>query len=861
MTAGLSCLHELRDALLQLTAGEAFAWQRIGGNYDLLRRALVETVRGREEADPAPLLDQCWQLLNDPQCLEQITRFHRLDPHYAGVNVASSWLHRNACALMATARTAVAAQHRDLVSLMTWAGVAAELLGHRGDSISPEMLDRTSGPPAALVDEAFRVLAEHGWRAQGARVWTHSWLPRPASAKASSSRRRSRSRRPGSGVLGGPALRVPVSGCFDGTGFLADLCLFRLGGAGELVPHPDTALQPLGAHLLGGLEAAWESSRQSVCFTFGVRDATVPSWVPLEGTSLSGAAAVGFELLARGQSGVVRRVIVAHAAADGRLEPVGHEKEKMQAAFEGDVPSVVLAHDSHVRETCIERYRQSGQEVVRASSLSEVFQLPERPPAKAEGGGRKTLALGLVALLLGAGAGTWRATTSGHDGRCPATASPERSLEVAGVWTDNEQEAFLSVLREFCRRTGIVATYTRTPTIMMAKYLDVQCTPPDVAMVAQPGLLRQLAANGRLIPLGPEPIASLEKNYAQANRDVGVAPDGQQYGVFFKASNKSLWWYSVPGLKKAGVAPPTTLDQLLETAKRVTGVGMPWLAIGAEDGWPLTDLFENIYLRTAGKEKYDLLAAHRLPWDDPTVVYALRVMDRVLGDDRQFPDGTSGAMATDWRMAVLEVLGGRAMTTFEGDFVGAYAVEKAPDGPELGFFDFPSVDGSGPAVIGGGDIGVALTAKPAAQKLLAFLASPEAASVWVRRSGFTSPNRNVKPSVYPDDLTRRAAQTLASTELFRFDLSDQQPTSFGATKQTGMLLRFQQFLVDRDPVKIAAALEDDASKTSTTTRVEPGSCPPRSTPSPASVPDGRALQLFGTPIDRYQRPGRERARR
>jgi len=43
-------------------------------------------------------------------------------------------------------------------------------------------------------------------------------------------------------------------------------------------------------------------------------------------------------------------------------------------------------------------------------------------------------------------------------------------------------------------------------------------------------------------------------------------------------------------------------------------------SIGGADGWTLTDWFENVYLRTAGPEKYDQLTAHEIPWTDQSVV-------------------------------------------------------------------------------------------------------------------------------------------------------------------------------------------------------------------------------------------------
>lgn len=821
MTAGgLPCMQELRDELALLSAGQWVAWQRIGGSYDLLRRALVEAVRGNEGVDPDPLLEECWSLLSGPRARAQVAKFHRREAHYAGVDVDADWLHRNACALVATARAAHAAQVQDVPALARWAAVAGALLG-RLDTDEPAAVAAESTAPAAeLVDRVFRTLTDQGGRVQGARVWTLAWLRR-SSAPPGSSHDNAPAASDAPGLLEGPTVRVPVAGCFDSKGFLADLCLYSLPGDCELVPHPETALQPLGTQLLGGLRAVWEPCGQSVCFTFGVHDASVPSWVPLEGTSLSGAAALGFELLARGHKGDVARVIIAQIGADGSLEPVGHEKEKMQAALEGGVRSIVLAEDSQVPETCIERYRQSGQEIVRARSLREALDLPVSTPSKRK---RRRTAIAVIASFALVLAGLWVFGVERPD--CPG--SSELTLVAAAVWSDNEQKAFESVLDEFCKRTGIRVRYIPSTDDDMAKYLDlVACNPPDVVMLAQPGLLHELAEAGHLQPLSREAVANLDRNYTQASKEVG-AVKGVQYGVYFKAANKSMWWYNDRLLDRFGIEPPTDLEQLLRAAETVSASGTPWLTIGGKDGWPLTDLFENIYIRTAGAEDYDKLAAHEIPWDHPTVIDALQIMNRLL-ENRHLMGGARSALGTDWQTSVLHVVSGRAATTFEGDFVLGYADDHAKDRAkaDLRFFDFPSINGSPPAVIGGGDIGVALSNKPEAQRLLEFLATPEAAEVWAQRPGFTSPNRNVDEGVYPDPITRKAAMTLASAEVLRFDLSDQQPTSFGTKENAGMWLRLQQFLEHRDPIATARALEADRAKANADFLI--GDCP---APSP-----------------------------
>ena len=65
-------------------------------------------------------------------------------------------------------------------------------------------------------------------------------------------------------------------------------------------------------------------------------------------------------------------------------------------------------------------------------------------------------------------------------------------------------------------------------------------------------------------------------------------------------------------------------------------------AVGADIGWPITDIFENIYLRTAGPEMYDQLASHEIPWTDPPVIEALEQMEVIIGQSEDLAEGTRG---------------------------------------------------------------------------------------------------------------------------------------------------------------------------------------------------------------------------
>ena len=95
------------------------------------------------------------------------------------------------------------------------------------------------------------------------------------------------------------------------------------------------------------------------------------------------------------------------------------------------------------------------------------------------------------------------------------------------------------------------------------------------------------------------------------------------------------------------------------------------------------------------------------------------------------------------------------------------------------------------------------------------MATPEAAEIWAAEGGFLSPNQNLDPSVYPDDITRRAGEALVSASEagnVRFDMSDLQPAEFGSTTGEGMWGILQDFVRNPEDVEgTAQALEDAAT--------------------------------------------------
>jgi alpha-glucoside transport system substrate-binding protein len=422
--------------------------------------------------------------------------------------------------------------------------------------------------------------------------------------------------------------------------------------------------------------------------------------------------------------------------------------------------------------------------------------------------GTRCLAGLVTAVLVVAGCG----------GPQPAPARPGplagQRIEVIAVWSDEEQAAFEEVLDVFEEDTGASVTYVsggdEVPTVLATRLAGG--SPPDIAGIAQPALVRTLARAGSLVPLDPGTESVIDAQFAPVWKELGTV-DGDLYGFVFKAANKSTVWYDVRQLGP-GFVPPRTWDEFVETLRKLSDTGDTPLSVGGADGWTLTDWFENVYLQTAGGPMYDRLARHEIPWTDPSVRTALQTLGRVFRPE-YLPGGISSALQTEFTESVVDVFGEapKASIVFEADFVAGViaASTSATVGVDARVFPFPRI-GPASSVVTGGDTLVALTDEPGTRALMRFLASSEAASIWAAEGGFVSPNREVELGEYPDDSTRQIAEDLVGAENLRFDMSDLMPSAFGATRGDGFWRAMQDHLADPDRINgILAELEAEAT--------------------------------------------------
>jgi alpha-glucoside transport system substrate-binding protein len=367
------------------------------------------------------------------------------------------------------------------------------------------------------------------------------------------------------------------------------------------------------------------------------------------------------------------------------------------------------------------------------------------------------------------------------------------SIEVFSLWGGSEKAAFVKVAKQFTKKTGIKVKYTSARDFIPAIRTRLASgNPPDIAIVPRPGNLATLARQGVLKPLNSLGFTSsyLNENYSGAWLTLGTV-DGKLYGLPAKANSKSVIWYKPDSFAKYKFKVPTTWNQLITITKAYKAKGLtPW-ALGCGPGpssWTLTDWFENIYVRTAGPDKYQSLFTGKLPFDDSSVVKALNMMTSVLNNN-YVAGGIQGALGLTFQDGMAKVFsksGAKAQLYMEGGFMGGIALGQInptlKPGKTIAFFPWPSIDKQwGSPLVGGGDLAVAFKDKPEIRRFLNFISSAAAGKTWVSTGAIISPNKQVPAGAYPNLLVRAEAAQVKTAKVFRFDGSDQLPGAFGDT--------------------------------------------------------------------------------
>lgn len=376
-----------------------------------------------------------------------------------------------------------------------------------------------------------------------------------------------------------------------------------------------------------------------------------------------------------------------------------------------------------------------------------------------------------------------------------ATDLDGQTLTIFGPWRGEDQVLVESMLAYFEAASGVEVNYSSSEGYEQQIIIDAEAgSPPDVAILPQPGLIADLAAKGHILPLGEEARAWLVGNYGAGESWAALGTyrgkDGADafFAFPYKADVKSLVWYVPENFEDAGYEVPATMEELRAlTEKIVADGGTPWcigLASGGATGWPATDWVEDLMLRTQPPEVYDRWVTNALPFDSPEVIGAIEEFGWFARNDAFVQGGAAAVASTDFRDSPKGLFASPPGCYMhrQASFIPSFFPEGTELGTDADFFYFPAYADKdlGQPVLGAGTLAFIMRDGAAARAFIDWLKTPIAHEIWMAQSGFVTPYKAVNTDLYGSAALKKQGEILANATTFRFDGSDLMPGAVGA---------------------------------------------------------------------------------
>jgi alpha-glucoside transport system substrate-binding protein len=379
----------------------------------------------------------------------------------------------------------------------------------------------------------------------------------------------------------------------------------------------------------------------------------------------------------------------------------------------------------------------------------------------------------------------------------------DTTITMFGPWRGEDQVLVESMLAYFTAASGVKVNYSSSENYEQQIVIDTQAgSPPDIAVLPQPGLIGDQASKGFIAPLGAETETWMKENYAAGESWVGLGTykgaDGAAalYAFPYKIDVKSLVWYSPDNFADAGYEVPQTMEELKAlTEKIVADGGTPWcigLGSGGATGWPATDWVEDMMLRTQPPAVYDGWVTNEVKFNSPEVIGAIEEFGAFARNDAFVAGGAAAVASTDFRDSPKGLFSSPPQCYMhkQASFIPSFFPEGTELGTDADFFYFPAYAGKdlGKPVLGAGTLAFITKDGEGARAFIEWLKTPIAHEVWMAQSGFLTPLKSVNPELYGSASLKKQGEILLNATTFRFDGSDLMPGAVGAGSfWTGMV--------------------------------------------------------------------------
>jgi alpha-glucoside transport system substrate-binding protein len=413
--------------------------------------------------------------------------------------------------------------------------------------------------------------------------------------------------------------------------------------------------------------------------------------------------------------------------------------------------------------------------------------------------GRRAIAVsGALALALGASACASKSkTTSTGTSDCSAyTQYGDLKGKTVTIYTGivtPEDKPHIDSYKPFENCTGATIKYEGDKSFEAQVLVRAKAgNPPDLAIIPQPGLLKQLVATGKAKPAPAETATNVDKFWTKDWKGYGTV-NGVFYAAPLGASLKSLVWYSPTEFKDKGYTVPTTLDELKTLSDKIAATGKkPWcagIASGEATGWPVTDWMEDMMLRQAGPDEYDKWVNHTIPFNSAGPTAALDKVGEFLKNPKYVNGGlgdVKSIASTTFQDGGLPILDGTCSLHRQASFYAANfpaGTDVSETGAVFAFY-LPGVDTATKPALGGGEFILAFSDRPEVKAFQTYLSSDVWANNKVANSpagGWVTANNGLDASKLTSPVDKLAQSVLADPKtVFRFDGSDQMPAAVGS---------------------------------------------------------------------------------
>jgi len=355
-----------------------------------------------------------------------------------------------------------------------------------------------------------------------------------------------------------------------------------------------------------------------------------------------------------------------------------------------------------------------------------------------------------------------------------------------------QDKSFIDSFKKFESCTGIKIDFQGDKQFDSQIQVRIQGgNAPDLAVFAQPGIVKQLATTRKIVTAPASVAANLKKFWSPAWAGY-VTVNRKVYGAPLGANVKSLVWYSPKMFKANGWTIPKTLGELKTLSNRIAATGKkPWcVGIGSGDatGWPVTDWMEEMMLRLYGVKTYDNWVNHRVPFNGPAATGALNAAGAYIKNAAYVNGGlgdVTSVASTSFVDAGLPILQDQCALHRQGSFYGEFwpkGTNISPNGDIFAFY-FPGKTATSKPVLGGGEFLVAFSSRPEVRAFQAFMSSATWANAKVASTptgGWVSANKGLVATRLRNPIDRLSATILQDkNSVFRYDGSDQMPGAVG----------------------------------------------------------------------------------